>query len=494
MNIASLLTAAAVVAGIVIEIPIESTLPQNASDITDNLGNNSNPNEFTANLIANLAEETGLDPILRICGATGDRVSYVATQEDAMIQFWDNSYNLDQPKNMTIGPRFWESFNVLETGKYTLQLNSYKNDSNYQYNINAMVNETLRRISNGRFHLFEQGNENDVAVGNSFRPAGWGIGNYVVEWKSRTRGANSEHDNELRYMAPSFATFNSDFSVYSIFNETLDINEDGWIAEISQHLYVTGAQNKISLQGTLMNHTQVMRTGINILNLNKFHRSAGRYFIIGESNSIYGQGALSISDVFGSALWSIDFALYFASQSVRRIHYHQGTSFRYASWLPIAVNETKPFVKPPYYGNVFAARFIGPSGKTQINHHLLGDPLHPDEHNVAYAAYDDGKLARVALLNILEFNGTQSGEDERPFTTFSFPAPTGVSIARVARLWAPQAHENTTIIFDGYTYSYEQGKGKPLMVSDDEELVHAQDGVFSVDVEASGAAIITVLQ
>ncbi len=129
-------------------------------------------------------------------------------------------------------------------------------------------------------------------------------------------------------------------------------------------------------------------------------------------------------------------------------------------------------------------------------------PTTADPLNVAYAAYDDGKLSRIALINLLEYNGTTYGTDpvtgskcknRRPTTTFTFPAVPDHTSARVAWLEAPQAHSNTSITLDGYMYSYAQGEGTPIKVKDSGGMITARDGLFSIDVPASGAAMLTLL-
>jgi hypothetical protein len=69
-----------------------------------------------------------------------------------------------------------------------------------------------------------------------------------------------------------------------------------------------------TLLGTLMNHTNVINNVKLHVELNILHRQNGRKYTIGETNSISGQGAHGVSDVFGSALWLVDYCLYIASQ------------------------------------------------------------------------------------------------------------------------------------------------------------------------------------
>jgi hypothetical protein len=173
-------------------------------------------------------------------------------------------------------------------------------------------------------------------------------------------------------------------------------------------------------------------------------------------------------------------------QNVTRMHFHQGTGYRYASWQPIIINGTTPVTKPPYYGNIFVARFIGNSGRTQIVNYPLEGPS-----NVAYGAYEDSKLARLALLNLDIYNLSSANGASRPTTTFTFPAPDGCQSAKVTLLTAPEATSNSSITFGGYSYDYDRAQGRPVKVADDDTTISPANGVFSVGVGASQAVIVT---
>jgi hypothetical protein len=74
-----------------------------------------------------------------------------------------------------------------------------------------------------------------------------------------------------------------------------------------------------------MNHTSVIQALTPHVELNAFNRQSGRIYTMGETNSISGDSSHGVSDVFGSALWLVDYALYVASQNITRINFHQGT-------------------------------------------------------------------------------------------------------------------------------------------------------------------------
>lgn len=62
-----------------------------------------------------------------------------------------------------------------------------------------------------------------------------------------------------------------------------------------------------------MNHTSVVINGTVHQSLRNLNHNAGRVYTLGETNSVSGQGAFGVSNVFGSALFILDYELYYAS-------------------------------------------------------------------------------------------------------------------------------------------------------------------------------------
>jgi hypothetical protein len=178
------------------------------------------------------------------------------------------------------------------------------------------------------------------------------------------------------------------------------------------------------------------------------------------------------------------------------MHLHQGTSYRYAAWLPIVVNGTGPTVKPPYYGHVFVAKFLGDSSTTQINNIDLGS-----DYYSAYAAYENGELSRLALLNLHAWdppNSTNTStatdhESTRPTVTFNLGAIERCSHATVELMTAPGATADTNLTVAGVSYDYDKAQGRPVRVSSDiaAVLTPGKDHTFSVDVGYSQAVIVS---
>ena len=221
-------------------------------------------------------------------------------------------------------------------------------------------------------------------------------------------------------------------------------------------------------------------------------------FILGETNSLYNEGAPGLSNAFGAALWGVDFNLWCASVGIRRVHMHQGTNYRYASWQPIETNITTIGTKPPYYGNIAVAAMLGNLVHSEVN--IVNLPL-PNAEESAYAAYVDGKLTRLAVVNLREYNYTIAGLLDGPVNpvprpsqnyTFSVPASRKGQWVGVKRLYANGSDAISGITWDGWSYNYELEKGRPVRLHNVTvgEKVLVKGGTVSVGVLDSSAAIL----
>jgi hypothetical protein len=219
-------------------------------------------------------------------------------------------------------------------------------------------------------------------------------------------------------------------------------------------------------------------------------------FILGETNSLYNEGAPGLSNAFGAALWGVDFGLWCASQGIRRVHMHQGTNYRYASWQPIQTNITSIGTKAPYYGNIAVASFSENLEAANIS--IANIPLN-NSYEAAYAAYDNSKLARVAIINMREYNYTVNGTSSvlnpvpRPSLTYTLSVPEGsTKTVCVQRLYANGSDAVSGISFDGWSFNYELDHGKPVRLNNVTigETLAVNGGTVNVTVQDSTAVIL----
>ena len=170
--------------------------------------------------------------------------------------------------------------------------------------------------------------------------------------------------------------------------------------------YLAGAtQPGVTLQRVLMNHNWT----VNFVNRQTafasfFTKAAPDIpLILSETNSLSSGRASGISNTFGAALWVLDFGLYCASQNITRIHFHQSEGAAYSAWQAMPNKAGPPATRPPYYGKIAMATFIGNEEGVQIVH-IPRDSV----YEAAYAAYVNGQLKRIAAINLRELYPTQS--------------------------------------------------------------------------------------
>lgn len=261
------------------------------------------------------------------------------------------------------------------------------------------------------------------------------------------------------------------------------------------HNYIDGANNPgVTLQSTLMNHTRTVQSVQQHVVFKRDLTSLGIEvpYILGETNSLYNQGTSGLSDSFGAALWGVDFNLYCASVGIERVHMHQGTDYRYAAWQPVDTDKTTKGTKAPYYGSIAVASMLGnlERGKIQI----LNLPLRRSSE-AAYAVYDDEKLVRILVINMMSYNYSVPHPGPRPSEAYSIDLPSSCRRAgSVQYLMANGSDAITGITFGGASYNYELNEGKPVLVNNITriEKIYARRSQLNVALPHSSAAMVSL--
>lgn len=271
--------------------------------------------------------------------------------------------------------------------------------------------------------------------------------------------------------------------------------------------YIGGADEPgVTLARTLMNHTSTVHSVAQHVNLsrvlNEQDLTKDIPYILGETNSLYHQGKPGLSNSFGAALWGVDFNLYCASQSIRRTHMHQGTNYRYASWQPIQTDKTTIGTKAPYYGNAMVAAMLrGGDSETESDSsshvQVVSLPM-PHETEAAYATYIGGNLARIAVINMQEYNYTDAGISStgRGSASYVFRLPDiSDNSLSVQRLLANGSNAITGITWDGWSYNHELKRGAPVRLDNvtvGETVNIGGQGEVKVKLPYSSAAILSL--
>ncbi|OCK80416.1 glycoside hydrolase family 79 protein [Lepidopterella palustris CBS 459.81] len=470
----------------------------------DFAGNSSQPNDFSNNLLESVREYMGTKPYIRVGGNTQDYALYDASLDVATNGIYIPSISTDYPVILSIGPSFFESYSTWPDTKFIHGFNLAKNTTAARESLLTTVPLACKALSDGKLLYWELGNEPDLyktsAQGHT-RPPSWDESDFVTEWKNGTAAIKDTMANAcpdmvsasmFQWIAPSFAGTSNSLNPITTWKDGLDTASD--IVLFSSHNYIGSAtQPGITLQGTLMNHTSTV-TSVSKQNAEaNALATAGMTipFILGETNSLSNEGTPGLSNVFGAALWGVDLSLYCAATGIKRVHMHQGTNYRYQSWQPIETDKTSMGTKAPFYGNVAVAASLGDltAGGVEVQHIPMSK-----ETEAVYAIYANNTLARVMVINMMEYNYTAESTNTRPHVAYNFTVPTSCAgNGIVQRLLANGSDAITGITFNGRSYNYEVAQGKAHImgnVTKDEIVWVGKDGIFSVNVPWSSAALV----
>jgi hypothetical protein len=152
--------------------------------------------------------------------------------------------------------------------------------------------------------------------------------------------------------------------------------------------------------------------------------SAGKEYVLGETNSVSGGGAAAVSPLFGAALWTMDYVLHAAVLNIKRTYFHHGTvgNCQYCFWGRYTMGA-------PYYG-AYAATAAMAGGK-------YIQQIDDGKSNYAgYVIFDNRKKPLKVVLYNSNFYG---GSGARGSMTFLLSGLTQEKIT-AKRLTAPSAN------------------------------------------------------
>ena len=441
-------------------------------------------------------------------GNTQDYALYNASLAVATNGTVNPMKSLDYPTTLYIGPSFFESYSTWQDTKFSHGFNLGNNHTEGRETLLATVPLACAALENGKLYHWELGNEPDLystSAQGAVRPPTWNEATYVQQWLNGTRTIkevltqacpNLTTADTYAYLAPSFAGTNNHLNPVTTFHSGLTVDND--IALISSHNYIGGAtQPGVTLQGTLMNHSSTVASIAHQTNVSALLANYSLPFILGETNSLYNEGAPGLSNSFGAALWGVDFNLWCASQGIQRVHMHQGTNYHYAAWQPIDTEKATKGTKAPYYGNIAVAAMLGSESALE-EVQIANLPLE-SIYEAAYAAYVNGTLTRIAVVNLREYNYTTNGTaPPRQEATYTFGVPAEIAgegeLVGLQRLMANGSDAISGITWDGLSYNYELDEGRPVRLDNVTigEQVAVVNGSVTIRVPYSSAAILNV--
>ncbi|KAI1632428.1 hypothetical protein F4809DRAFT_656346 [Biscogniauxia mediterranea] len=484
------------------------------------------PNALTRNLLDNLQSYTGYPAHVRLGGNTADYMVY-----DESHASWDWAPNPAASgagavkwDSMVVGPRFFEAADRLPTGTpVTWGLNLAYAADDWADRIVATAAQVLARCTNLRLVSFEIGNEPDLYLQNGFRAGdpSWGGAAYARQWRDR---AQALWDRVLAPRGVGAAFFEAAATASTI-------GTDFGIAELSgfgiegppgaSDYYDSSSSSSSSAASTFLSswnqHDYYFYIGVStyaitlarLMQLSTTEdqfaawaaqvrqaAATGRPYALREMGIVGPVGLAGVTDVFGTALWTLNFLLYAAGLGVESVQLHMTDNSAASAWQPVALDGRPPGVRPVYYGVAAFDQIIGPSCAARVAPLALDDPPAAyADHARAYAVYQSDALSSVVVVNARPANASAADKPSLAVRV-RLPAAAAGQTLHLAYLSGPGADATDGTTWNGLSFE-QSGDGTATPADDDGGAGPAavqvgDDGGASFEVRDSQAVVATL--
>ncbi|KAB8298754.1 hypothetical protein EYC80_000929 [Monilinia laxa] len=336
----------------------------------------------TNQCLANFKDLSGTWPPIRIGGTTQDRATYDASTSAYVV--YTVASPTDAPASLTFGSNFINLANTY-AGTVVLGLNRGLNDIT-----NTIAAAKSAKGIMGNLKAIELGNEPEyyVSDGQPIASPSWtpaidaaSQNNWDIEVGTALQATNIIQAGNSNASPPTWGAA----ELIASGNATVRT----YVKDYAHHNYPGG-----SVQ-SLMSHSGIVSNLAPIGTDGKAANAVGKEYVLGETNSVAGGGASTVSPTFGAAIWTLDYALQATTLNITTIYYHHGTVGKcYYCWWG------RYNAGAPYYGAWLAATaFAGSSYIQQVDAGSTNYAI--------YVLYDSGKTPiKAVLINSDYYDGT----------------------------------------------------------------------------------------
>jgi len=212
--------------------------------------------------------------------------------------------------------------------------------------------------------------------------------------------------------------------------------------------------------------------------------SLGIPLVIGETNSVSCHGAAGVSDVFGAALWALDWLFNFASLNVQAVNFHGGIG-HYTAIFYNDVSQLTPDVRPLYYGMYMFAL------ATKRNSVLIDAPFTATDPLIKVWLLHDQDTSAVRVVVIHKNIHSTVAANITVFLDRTLYANYD-TVGSVIRLTAPSPYSVKQITVAGLTFDGTLD-GKPIGHYSAEQVTSDLRGTFSLQISPASAAMFEVI-
>ncbi|KAI1090802.1 glycoside hydrolase family 79 protein [Rostrohypoxylon terebratum] len=416
----------------------------------------------TTQCLSNWKDLTGIWPPIRIGGTTQDRALYDSSTSAYVV--YSVSSPADAPASLTFGSSFMTLAGSYD-GTVVVGLNRGKNQ--IQNTIDA-AKVAVSEVKN--LLAIELGNEPEY-YSSAGQPIASGSWSPAIDAASQNNWDISVGSAVKK--APIIQAGNSNDSPPTWGAAELIATENAtvkqYVKTYAHHNYPGGSVS------SLMSHKSIS-TNLHVFDADVAAAlKENKPYIFGETNSVSGGGAATVSPTFGAGLWTMDYVIRASYSNISRTYFHHGTvgNCQYCFWGRYSMGA-------PYYGAYAATDFLAKASYLTA----LDDG---SSNYAAYVSFDsDGAPLKALLYNSDYFSGSGS----RSSQSFVLQGLTGSSL-KAKRLTAASAQsrvdQGATVTYGGQSFT--DGN---CNVSGTEtfEAIAVSNGQVTVTINASEALVI----
>lgn len=198
------------------------------------------------------------------------------------------------------------------------------------------------------------------------------------------------------------------------------------------------------------------------------------------------------SDVFGGAIWTMNFLLYASSLDISSVQFHMTDNSKASAWQPIEMYDIQPLVRPIYYGMAAFDQIVGSGCSAQVSRPKVKSyPAEYEDFIRTYTVYHGGQLDSLVVINGKVAN---ISEPNKASVDVSLKVPSSLSgqVLHLSYLTSDGADATTGTTWDGMSYE-ESGDGTPTYVSNEDITAQVgSDGTVTFSVRDSEAVVATI--
>ena len=171
------------------------------------------------------------------------------------------------------------------------------------------------------------------------------------------------------------------------------------------------------------------------------------------------------------------------TSNVSQVNLHQSLSSGSSIVNPVLQDGVSTQINGAWYALLFAVEFVGNTTRLQVA------PIYQSGAFTLYAAYEDGKLVKMAIVN-LEF-WSSSSLTERPRMAKALRLPGEVKSVEMRTLTGSSSDGHKNITWDGLTWDVNDDEFSMVMGNQSMVLLTPETGgLLNVSVGASEAALL----